>query len=401
MTEAGNRARLTDPAFLLAVFLGIFLLASMVSISASQVGLALAAVCWLILLVRREVRSPFPAFFWPLAVYIGLSIVSSVRSADPPTSFKDSRDLLLFLIVPVVYSGFRRAEDIRKANFALFASGAASILYALAYQALKAAPGERNTGFMGHYMTQAGVLLLFISLATAMVFLSREKTKILWGVALPLALVAVVLTMTRSAWVGIVVAAAVIVLVARPKALIFLPLLLGLALIVSPKSVRTRALSVFSPGNAWNAERVEYLKAGLKIIGDYPLFGTGPDTVDVVFKQPRYGLSEAAKRNVHLHNNLIQIGAERGLPALAAWLAYLAWAGLTLVREVRRKEPTTLPLAAAGLAALLASFAAGLFEYNFGDSEVNSLLLYLIAMPLAMSRTAGGPAPGPEKTRTA
>jgi len=250
-------------------------------------------------------------------------------------------------------------------------------------------------------MTQAGVLLLFISLATAMVFLSREKTKILWGVALPLALVAVVLTMTRSAWVGIVVAAAVIVLVARPKALIFLPLLLGLALIVSPKSVRTRALSVFSPGNAWNAERVEYLKAGLKIIGDYPLFGTGPDTVDVVFKQPRYGLSEAAKRNVHLHNNLIQIGAERGLPALAAWLAYLAWAGLTLVREVRRKEPTTLPLAAAGLAALLASFAAGLFEYNFGDSEVNSLLLYLIAMPLAMSRTAGGPAPGPEKTRTA
>jgi O-antigen ligase len=137
------------------------------------------------------------------------------------------------------------------------------------------------------------------------------------------------------------------------------------------------------------------LKAGLKIIGDYPLFGTGPDTVDVVFKQPRYGLSETAKRNVHLHNNLIQIGAERGLPALAAWLAFLVWAAAALVGEIRRKNPMTLAAAAAGLAALLASFAAGLFEYNFGDSEVNSLLLYLITMPLAMSRAArGGPGAG-------
>ena len=388
MAEAGNRARLTDPASLLAVFLVLFLLASMVSISASQVGLGLAVVCWLVLLAQRKVRSPFPAFFWPLAVYIGLSVVSAVRSVDPPTSFKDSRDLLLFLIVPVVYSGLRRTQDIRRANLALFASGAASILYSLGYQALKASPGERSTGFMGHYMTQAGILLLFITLAMAVVFLSREKTKILWAAALLLALVAVVLTMTRSAWVGIVVAAAVIVFLARPKALVILPLLIGLALLVAPKNVRTRALSVFSPGNAWNAERVEYLKAGLKIIGDYPLFGTGPDTVDVVFKQPRYGLSETAKRNVHLHNNLIQIGAERGLPALAAWLAFLVWAAAALVGEIRRKNPMTLAAAAAGLAALLASFAAGLFEYNFGDSEVNSLLLYLITVPLAMSRAA-------------
>lgn len=389
-----DRRGLTDPSFLLSLFIGLFLLGSMISISASQVGLTLAFVCWLVLLVRGKTKLSFPSFFWALAVYIGLSLISSFLSVDPPTSLKDSRELLLFLICPIVYSGFRRAKDIQMANSALFASGTASVVYALAYQVFKAAPGERNAGFMGHYMTQAGLLLLFIALALAMVLLSRGKPRLLWGAVLPLALIAIVLTMTRSAWIGVVVAAAVVVFLVKPKALALLPLLLGLALLVSPKSVQKRALSIFSLTNVWNVERVEYLKAGVQIIGEHPLFGTGPDTVEVVFQQPRYRLSEVAKKNVHLHNNLIQIGAERGIPALVAWLVFIVWAAATLIKEIKRKEAVTWSLAAAGLAALLASFTAGLFEYNFGDSEVKSLLLYLITMPLAMSRLLGQIAPG-------
>ena len=41
------------------------------------------------------------------------------------------------------------------------------------------------------------------------------------------------------------------------------------------------------------------------------------------------------------------------------------------------------PLAAAALATIVALLTAGLFEYNFGDSEVLMLFLLIITIPFA------------------
>ena len=45
-------------------------------------------------------------------------------------------------------------------------------------------------------------------------------------------------------------------------------------------------------------------------------------------------------------------------------------------------------LPAAGLAAVTALLTAGLFEYNFGDSEVLMLFLIIVTLPAAASRPA-------------
>ena len=45
-------------------------------------------------------------------------------------------------------------------------------------------------------------------------------------------------------------------------------------------------------------------------------------------------------------------------------------------------------LAAAGLAAVVAMLVAGLFEYNFGDSEFLMLFLIIVTLPFAASRPA-------------
>jgi O-antigen ligase len=154
------------------------------------------------------------------------------------------------------------------------------------------------------------------------------------------------------------------------------PLAAGLLFFVSPQAVKNRAKSIFSLQGYSNWERIAYLKAGIEIIKDYPLFGTGPDTVDMVYQNPKYGLDESAKRNVHLHSNFTQIAAERGIVTLAAWLAFLIWAFVSLI----------VPLAAGSLAALAALFVSGLFEYNFGDSEITTLFLFLLAAPFALDR---------------
>ena len=43
-------------------------------------------------------------------------------------------------------------------------------------------------------------------------------------------------------------------------------------------------------------------------------------------------------------------------------------------------------LSATGIAALVAMLAAGMFEYNFGDSEFLMLFLVLITLPFAATR---------------
>ena len=374
---------LLEAVLILAVSLAV--LFSFISISATEGFLALALVFLIVLLIQKRRRLTFPAFFWPLLVYAGLSLVSSILSVNPGMSLMDSRDLLLFLVVPLVYTAVSKKEDLGLVVYALLASALGSTLYSLYYYFFLAYPAERVKGFMGHYMTQAGLLLLFGSLALGMVFFGRGKMRILWGAGLCLAAAALVMTLTRSGWIGLAVGLCLIMLLWKPKTLILVPVLAGLVFVVSPQTVKKRALSIFSLRGASNRERVQYFNAGIKIIGDYPLFGTGPDTVDMVFQNPKYGLGEIAKRNVHLHNNFIQIAAERGIVALAAWAAFIVWAFAQLLKLVTNKaEPKSLPdpLAAGGLAALAAFVVAGLFEYNFGDSEVVTLLLLILTLPL-------------------
>src|SRR5207248_2643686 len=55
------------------------------------------------LLVVRRQRFEAPAFFWPLAAYAAATIVSAALSPDPRTSLIDCKQLVLFLLVPLVY----------------------------------------------------------------------------------------------------------------------------------------------------------------------------------------------------------------------------------------------------------------------------------------------------------
>jgi O-antigen ligase len=375
---------------LLPLFITLFVLFSMVSISLSQITLSLAIAVLAILVAKKQIKISFPPFFWGVIVYCALSILSSFFSVNPRVSLIDSKDLLLFLIIPVVYMGLEQTNKIFRANLALLISAYVSIFYSLFIYIFKATPGERVQGFMGHYMTQAGVMLLFSALALSLFIFSHKKARYIWGLGFLLSILILILTSTRSAWIGMIIATSVILFFYKPKTLIFVPVTAALILLLSPSEVKNRALSIFSTRNYSNAQRLEYLDAGLKIIKEYPIFGTGPNTVEMEFQKPEYGLSEEAKQNVHLHNNILQIGAERGIPTLLAWIAFLVWLLISLIKLVPNKDPILFPLTVAAIAAFFAHFAVGLFEYNFADAEVAALFFYITTIPLAQARNQGG-----------
>lgn len=370
----------------LPVFFALFLLFSFHSISIAQIFLCLSLILWIVCLAFRKIRFEVPGYFWPLMIYAALSLIASATSVNPEISFRDSRELLLFLLIPIIYTGFIRTRDIKIAVWALFISASVSILYSFIYFSVKYTPGERIAGFMGHYMTQAGLLLLFSSLALSMFLFTRNKTRYAWGGMFLLATIALILTLTRSAWIGILVAGCVILLLYKPKTLILVPVITGLFFIVSPKHIKNRTLTIFKLRSYSNMERLEYIQAGIKIIKDYPIFGTGPDTVDMVFQDPKYGLSESAKRNVHLHNNCLQIAAERGITSFLAWLTFVIWTLISLIKLTQNKDPSLRPLSVGALAAFLAILSAGFFEFNFGDSEILMLLLFIITIPFVQEK---------------
>ena len=82
----------------------------------------------------------------------------------------------------------------------------------------------------------------------------------------------------------------------------------------------------------------------------------------------------------------MQIAAERGLPALAVWL----WFIVALVRRPVRSSFATARQRVPGRRRRSprssAMLAAGLFEYNFGDSEFLMLFLMLVTLPFAADR---------------
>ncbi|MCX7973778.1 MAG: O-antigen ligase family protein, partial [Candidatus Aminicenantes bacterium] len=355
--------------FLLGTFLaGLFF--NLISISLAQIFYSLNVVLGLFLWFRHERPFQVPSFFWPLIIYSGLSLIASLLSVNPGLSFRDCRELLLFLLIPATVTTLTSSRSLERVNQIILASGIINFLYSLINYLISGQKGLRLRGFMGHYMTEAGLLMLLIAFCGAQFLFCREKKRWLWAALAFGSGYLLLLTLTRNAWLGLASALLLLLVLWRPIALIFVPFFVGAIYLLSPMEVKKRITNTFNFYSPSSRQRIEYYRAGLKIIGDYPLFGCGPDTVELVFQHPKYGLSEQAKLNVHLHNNLLQIAAERGLATLLAWLIFIFWSFWLLLKKWPGRSSGGSPWIASGLACIVALFMAGLFEYNFGDSEV-------------------------------
>jgi len=241
---------------------------------------------------------------------------------------------------------------------------------------------QRPQGTLGHYMTYSGLLMLVIGTALAkLLFDSREKA---WpALVMPALLLAVALTSTRMAWVGVCAAAAVLLIVKDFRLLAILPIVGAITFAAAGPAITQRLMSMFDAKDPTRRDRIAMLLEGQHMVHDHPVFGVGPNMVEVVY--PQYRIAEAVEKvNPHLHNVPMQIAAERGLPALVLWLGFLGTLLHGLYQRLRSIRPRSA--AAAALASVVGMLAAGMFEYNFGDSEFLMLFLLLITLPFAALR---------------
>jgi O-antigen ligase len=376
-----------------------FAAAPQFSIAASGILLGLAALLWLTLVIVNRERIELPSMFWPLAVYAGATLVASLFSVDPATSFRDSKQLFLFAIVPMAYRLFRGERSLTAVDV-IITVGAVNAVYGIVQYGILEHDNiaKRVQGNLGHYMTYSGVIMLVACVAAARVmFRRRDRT---WAaLVLPAVVVALALTLSRNAWVGACAGIGTLFLLKDFRLVALLPVALGLLVAFAPAAISDRLYSMMTLDEVVNEsatarstkesnrDRLAMIQIGSHIIRDNPLTGVGPDMVIQVYAGYRVP-GAVSQLNSHLHNVPLQIAAERGLPALGVWI----WFVFTLLRDfLQRRRTSALPsIATSGFACVIAMLAAGMFEYNFGDSEFLMLFLVLVTLPYAADRT---PAP--------
>ena len=381
----------TPLAVLLAVFWYAYHLVCSGWVASSECGAFFAMVATIVALTRRELRPSFHILYFPLFVYALASTISSLAAARSIHAFGESALWGKAMLFPTALILFRNVPRSRiVAVRALMIFGIFASLYGLVQFFVF---GERDldhriTGPAAHVMTLSG-LLLPVALIFFVVWLHDLRN--LWLAAgTALMSFALLLTFTRSVWIGWFVAVAVLFILKRPRALIYATPLLIFFITFMPLPIFTRVVSSFDTRQSSNLDRIRMVQAGVEMIKDYPLLGVGPANVKEVY--PLYRRHDAPRFRIpHLHNNLVQLWAERGV---LAPIAYLLLLGLFLRECARAWRTDETGFAEVGVTVTVALAVAGLFEFNFGDTEVFWMLLDVYAIVIATlegGREAGLP----------
>jgi len=393
LTVAGNPAEGLERAAYYALLGFVALLPF--SIFASELLLTITGLLWLTLVVRGHERFEAPGMFWALVAYAAATLVASLFSVDPEISFIDCKQLLLFSIVPIAYRLLPGRRALTVIDVIITVGAISAVIGVVQFGILEFdSLGQRPRGLLGMYMTYSGQLMLIACVAAARVLFRKDDR--LWTVlVMPALVAALAATLSRNAWVGACAGIGLLFIIRDFRLFALLPVALAAFIAFAPSQMSDRLYSSFrlkhlrhdtaatEASLLSNRDRLAMARTGLRIIKKDPLTGVGPDMVIKVYAYYR-DPSAVQQLNSHLHNVPLQIAAERGLPALAIWL----WFIVALIRDFARNRMKADPsLAYGALAVTIAMLAAGMFEYNFGDSEFLMLFLVLVTLPYAASRS--------------
>jgi O-antigen ligase len=236
-------------------------------------------------------------------------------------------------------------------------------------------------------LTLAGVLVMLLAATVPRLLEGDRSSWRLWWRWIPSA-AALTLTYVRGAWIGLMLGAGLALLTARRIVAVVSVLGVVLVCLLALPGALQRARTIGDRADPTTADRVAMIRAGVHMVRDYPLLGTGAGQVGRLY--PTYATPDAIRRSTgHLHNTPLQILVERGALGFLLWLAIWVTFFLRACRALPRipgaaSEDRLLLL---GCILAVASFlVAGLFEYNFGDSEVLLVACTLMGIAFVIER---------------
>ena len=404
LPTGGLPAALTTARRWLVALLTIGLAAS---ISLSEVVFAALAVI-AIVTGRAESRRQPPgpaAASWPLAVPIAAfaawTVVSALVSARPLESLVAAKTIIWLAVVYVVLHSLPDRASAHRFATLLFV--AVSVVAALSIAQVGFCPVVPETtgltgwffhkcgrarGFFSIYMTLAGVLSLV--LVATLPGVVRTGRRSWWMAAAWLAgVAALALTYVRGAWIGFAVGIAICAVALGRRAVVLAAIVvIAIAGAAALPGVMDRAITL-SHGDDTARDRLAMLHGGWHIVREHLITGVGVGGVKRLY--PSYAPPEALRHSTsHLHDTPLQILVERGVIGLALWVLIYATffvRALRVLRTIPAAEGRDRALVLGAIAAVASFLVAGLFEYNFGDTEVLFVANAVMALPFVIERS--------------
>src|SRR5947209_1496515 len=343
----------------------------------------------------------------PLIVYLGVNAASLLVAQDKTLGMYNLALLAQLLLMFIyVVSTVRTREDIRFVVAVLLAGLLAeSALILLIYVAgpnmsflglrNRVSPadyGGRVGGTVGSPNGAAAYLCLLLPLAiSVLVSNANRQLRRLATAALPLGVLALVVTGSRGGWASFAISTAIIGVWMVRRGLILARTAVLAAVFIAVLSVPlwgTVAQRVGGNDNGAAASRLPLMKLAGEMVSAHPLLGVGVNNVGIDI--PQYAGPEFDGQFLYtVHNKYLLVWAEAGIGALLAFVWFLVATLRRGWRTGRARDPTLSPLAvglSAGIAGQIAHMGVDVFN---GKPEVEGLWLaagLLAAMEMILRR---------------
>jgi len=322
------------------------------SISITTISLAGLYALWLSELLARY-KSP-PQYLYrmalPFAAYLAIVILSMFASTDPTLAlFEVALLFQTFLLFVYLVGTVRSRQDVifmltmfliciiiqSVAMIGTYATGASFNVAGLSTAGSKShrgGIGERPGGLIGSSIDAATYLSLLLAPVLSLLFTQvRKPYKWLATITLAIGLIALVISLSRGAWVTFLLSTLIVCLVAQHRGWLpaQIPIVFGSALLLIilffGESIMAR---LFGDDNGSATGRIPLMMLALKIIRDHPLLGVGANNYGIVVSN--YLTPEFNQEWIWtVHNKFLLVWAENGLAGLVAFL----W---LLVATIRR-----------------------------------------------------------------
>jgi O-antigen ligase len=391
----GSVARGVGPLHIQAVEVAVFVAATVVVLRRLAVG---------------KIPLPFAApLGWAIALFLWV-LISMLSSIDKTLAIKVLFSLLGGIVcTTVVLAGCRHTRDLRILLSGFVGAGTVIALITLSetghvsftteFGGAEIVSGRLQGAFDSP--NQLGSLCaLMTPIAASLVFgLRALRWRVLAAGALLLLLAALMLSLSRGAWIGAGVAAIFMLVKLREARRLLVALSVPLAIIgffvwsLAPTSTevkvvgeRAKAINALSP---YDHRQVIY-KEAVREIKEKPLLGVGPGGFPVA--STRVVSESATLSYAHAHNLYLNWAAETGVPSLILIFGFaiaLGFAGRTASRgALARGDPADRAIVIGISAALLSVLGQGAVDYVIPNPVVYIAMWTLIGALLVMRREA-------------
>jgi putative inorganic carbon (HCO3(-)) transporter len=371
----------------------------------SMMVLALAAVGYASLLLNL-VRDPSRALAWSpinryILLYAAVYLAGTFFSVNLRGSLQPGLLSVAFILFSVaLYNAITNRSQLDTLIFLLVLVGTLISFYGIlqylfgwGYQSAAWVDSDmfssisfrvpstlENPNMLGQY------LILIIPLGGAKLLAARDwTTRGFYLVCCGIMCVCMLLTLSRGAWLGLLFAGAVFVVLLNPRLILLAPFALVLLYFVLPDTVITRFTSIGNLSDSSTSYRVYIWMGVLAMLKDYWLCGIGPGDAAFNMVYPAYSYNSIIAP--HSHNLFLQIVCDAGIAALAVFLILLfVYFRMMCTALSREKDFASRLLQIALTAGVCGFMVQAMTDYSFYNYRVMFLFWAYLALGAASTR---------------